>query len=57
LDIQGQHFEQDVDPTTEQTPFSLDLKKGTTRLAARFFTKDNKELGAYYALVEKEDNK
>lgn len=57
LQIQDQQLEQAVAQDSEEVTFSVTLKSGMTRLTGRFFTDDNKEYGAYYAVVEKMDGK
>jgi arylsulfatase A-like enzyme len=42
-----------VEPGAKEVTFKLRLKVGKTRMAARFFTGDGTEYGAYYAYVRK----
>ncbi len=53
LQIGDQSAESSIESGAEEAVFKMDLKAGTTRLSARFFTEQGDWIGAYYAYVEK----
>ncbi len=56
LSIQGQQLEKRVDPKAEQVTFHVHLKAGLAKLTARFATADKKEVGPFYAIVERKQD-
>lgn len=53
IEIASHAAEQPVSPRSPDVAFRLKLKRGKTRLAARFETASGAEIGAYYAYVTK----
>jgi arylsulfatase A-like enzyme len=53
IKIGDQQAKKAVENDAKEVVFQLTLKKGTTRMTARFLTEDDRILGAYYAQVEK----
>ena len=53
LRVGTQQAEKAVGPNAEEVVFTMSLPAGVTQLEARFYTDDNKSMGAYYAYVER----
>lgn len=53
VEIGGQTAEKAVDSGAKEVVFKLKLAAGVTQLSSRFFASDGKEIGAYYAYIEK----
>lgn len=53
LTIGSKTWETDIDASSKEVKFEVDLKAGRTRLSSLFHTADGKTYGGYYAYVER----